>query len=113
MKDTFHAVDEIKKIDTSLLNNGYKLVSFDVVSLFTNVPLKRTINVIVDRIYKEKVIETNLRKSTLKKLILDCCTKTTFSFNDKLYEQIDGVCVGSSLGPVLANVIMTELEKKN
>ena len=28
-----------------------------------------------------------------------------------LYEQIDGVCMGSSLGPVLANIIMTELEK--
>ena len=67
---------------------------------------------ILDRIYKDKVIETKLRKSTLKKLILDCCTKTTFSFNNKLYDQIDGVCMGSSLGPVLANIIMTELEKR-
>ena len=112
MKDTFHAVEEIKKIDFSLLNNGYKLVSFDVVSLFTNVPLKRTVNVIIDRIYKDKVIETNLKKNTLKKLVLDCCTKTAFSFNDKIYEQIDGVCMGSALGPVLANIIMTELEKR-
>ena len=51
MKDTFHAVDKIKKIDFSLLNNGYKLVSFDVVSLSTNVHLKRPVNVIIDRIY--------------------------------------------------------------
>ena len=111
MKDTFQAVDEIGKIDLSLLDKGYRLVSFDVVSLFTNVPLKRTINVIVDRIFKDKAIDTKLRKRTLKKLILDCCTKTTFSFNDKLYDQIDGVCMGSSHGPVLANIIMTELEK--
>ena len=111
MKDTFQAVEEIGKVDFSLLDKGYRLVSFDVVSLFTNVPLKRTINVIVDRIYKDKVIETKLRKRTLKKLILDSCTKTTFSFNDKLYDQIDGVCMGSSLGPVLANIIMTEMEK--
>ena len=112
MKDTFQAVEEIGKIDYTLLEKGYRLVSFDVVSLFTNVPLKRTVNVILDRIYKDKVIETKLKKSTLKKLILDCCTKTTFSFNNKLYDQIDGVCMGSSLGPVLANIIMTELEKK-
>ena len=111
MKDTFQAVDEIKKIDFSSLENGYRLVSFDVVSLFTNVPLRRTINIILNRIYKDKAITTNLKKSTLKKLIHDCCTKTTFSFNEKLYEQIDGVCMGSSLGPVLANIIMTELEK--
>ena len=112
LKDTFQAVEEIQKIDQTQLEEGYRLVSFDVVSLFTNVPLKRTVNVILDRIYKDKVIETKLRKSTLKKLILDCCTKTTFSFNNKLYDQIDGVCMGSSLGPVLANIIMTELEKR-
>ena len=112
MKDTFQAIEEIGKIDHTQLNKGYRLVSFDVVSLFTNVPLKRTVNVILDRIYKDKVIETKLRKSTLKKLILDCCTKTTFSFNNKLYDQIEGVCMGSCLGPVLANTIMTEFEKK-
>ena len=28
-----------------------------------------------------------------------------------MYEQIDGVSMGGSLGPVLANIIMTEFEK--
>ena len=37
--------------------------------------------------------------------------KTAFSYNNKLYKQIDGISMGSSLGPVLANIIMTELEK--
>ena len=46
----------------------------------------------------------------MKKLILDACTKTAFSFNNKFYKQIDGVSMGSPLGPVLANIIMTELE---
>ena len=45
----------------------------------------------------------------MKKLILDACTKTVFCFNNKFYKQIDGVSIGSPLGPVLAN-IMTELE---
>ena len=34
-----------------------------------------------------------------------------FSFNKKLYKQIDGVSMGSSLGPLMVNVIMTELER--
>ena len=55
-------------------------------------------------------METKLKKRTLKKLISDTCKKTTFSFNNQLYEQCDGVSMGSSLGPVLANIIMTELE---
>ena len=46
----------------------------------------------------------------MKKLILDICTKTVFSFNSKFYKQIDGVFMGSPLCPVLANIIMTELE---
>ena len=112
LKDSFHAVEEIRKIDFDDITEEWCFVSFDVVSLFTNVPLKRTVNIILDRIYKEKKIDVKLNRSTLKKLILDCCTKTTFSFNEKLYEQIDGVCMGSSLGPILANIIMTELEKQ-
>ena len=39
------------------------------------------------------------------------CCRTVFSANNKLYQQIDGVSMGSSLGPVLANIIMTEMEK--
>ena len=93
-----------------MFENGYQYISFDVESLFTNVPIKRTVDIILKRIYEDKLVSTNLKKHTLKKLILDTCTKTSFSFNNKLYQQKDGVSVGSSLGPVLANIIMTELE---
>ena len=48
----------------------------------------------------------------MKKLLLDCCTMNTFSFNNVLYQQKDGVSMGSSLGPVLANIIMVELERE-
>jgi hypothetical protein len=50
-------------------------------------------------------------KRTLKKLILDSCSKTAFSFNNQLFEQTDGVSMGSALGPVLANIILSEFEK--
>ena len=46
----------------------------------------------------------------MKKLILDASTKTVFSFNSKFYKQIDAVSMGSLLGPVLASIIMTDLE---
>ena len=57
------------------------------------------------------MLATKLRKSTLKKLIKDTCMKTAFSYNNKLNKQIDAVSIGSSLGPVLANIKMTKLEK--
>ena len=110
IKDSFCAAEKIKTIPKYLFDEGYQLISFDAVSLFTNVPLKHTIDIILKRIYDDNVIQTTLTKRTLKKLILDSCQKTIFSFNNKYYKQMDGVSMGSSLGPVLANIIMTELE---
>ena len=44
MKDTFDAVECIKKIPKELMrNNEYTLISLDVVWLFTNVPLRKTL----------------------------------------------------------------------
>ena len=62
------------------------------------------------RAYKDNLISTNLKPRTLKKLLKDCCTKTPFSFNNDHYHQIDGVSMGSPLGPTLANILMTALE---
>ena len=112
LKDSFDAAERIRNISPNDMENDYKFVSFDVVSLFTNVPLQRTLKLILDRVYKDKLIATTMKKSTLKKLLLDTCTKTAFSFHGQLYEQIDGVSMGGSLGPLLANIIMVELEAK-
>ena len=105
MKDSFHAAAKFCNIPTQLFDNGYIFASFDVSSLFINVPLNRTVNIILDRVYNENLVKKNLRKRTLKKLIKDTCRKTVFTANKKLYQQIDGV---SSLGPLLANIIITE-----
>ena len=86
-------------------------VTLDVVSLFTNTPLCKTVNISLKRVYSEKLINTSLSKCSLKKLTLDTCQKMALSFNNKLYEQVDGVSMGGSLGPVLANILMTECEK--
>ena len=111
LKDSFEAADKIKAIPSQYFNDGYQFVSFDVKSLFTNVPLDKTIKVIMDRIYKEKKISTSLKQRSLKKLIKDTCSKTAFMLDGIIYEQTDGVSMGASLGPVLANIIMTEMER--
>ncbi|XP_066913068.1 uncharacterized protein [Clytia hemisphaerica] len=112
LKDSFDASSRINQIPKELFDEGFQYVSFDVVSLFTNVPLKKTIDIILKRVYDQELITTKLQKRTLKKLLNDSCKKTAFTFNEKLFEQIDGVSMGSSLGPVLANIIMTQFEIK-
>ena len=110
VKDSFTAVNKIREILKELFDQGYRFVSFDVESLFTSVLLRKTFNIILDRIYNKKPLKTNMKKRTMKKLLKDCCTKNAFSFNNTIYEQIDGVSIGSCLGSVLANIFMTELE---
>ena len=64
----------------------------------------------MDKIYKDKVIKTKLKKDQFREL-LELCTKNMhFSFNNAIYRQVDGVAMGSPLGPVLANIFMVHLE---
>ena len=86
-------------------------MSFDAESPFTNFPLQRSINIMLKKIYDDKSIHTNIKKNMMLKLIKDTCKKTAFSFDNIIYEQIGGVSRGSPLAPILANIIMTELEK--
>jgi len=74
----------------------WKLISFDVTALFTNVPLLYTIDIILDRIYNRKELNTEITRNELKESNI----------------QTDGVAMGSPLGPVIAGIFMVELEQK-
>ena len=69
LKDSFDAVTRIHNIPPQLVVQGYRCVSFDVKSLFTNIPLKKVIKIILERVYDDKQISTNLKPRTLKKLL--------------------------------------------
>ena len=86
------------------------MVSFDVKSHFTSVPLEYTIHIIIKRIFEDHEITTIFTKSEMKKLLTLCTKNVHFSVNNDIYTQIDGVAMGSPLGPVVANIFMVELE---
>ena len=46
----------------------------------------------------------------MRKVKKDTCKKTAFVFDNEINEQIDGVSLVSPLAPLLANIIMTDLE---
>ena len=106
MKDCFDATAKTQNIAPQLFDKGYNFALFDVISLFTNVTLNRTVNVILDHVYNENRVNINLTKKTVKKLIKDTCSKTIFTVNKKLYQQY-GVSMGSSLVSLLANIVMS------
>ena len=95
-----------KKIKKQKIPKDYTMVSFDVASLFTNVPLEDTINIILGRIYEKKEIATDTPRCEMRELLYLCTKNVHFTFNNKIYIQNDGVAMGSPLGPVLANIFM-------
>ena len=87
------------------------MVSLDVVSLFTNVPLQATIQIILDKIFIEpNFIYHGFNRDDFEKLLKLAVLDTDFLFDGKQYKQIDGVAMGSPLGPVLANIFMCHIE---
>ena len=65
--------------------DDYKLISFDVTSLFTNVPLDYTINIILKRISDQRELETKISRKEMKDLLLLSTENVHFSYNNKLY----------------------------
>ncbi|VDO51390.1 unnamed protein product [Schistosoma margrebowiei] len=101
LKDPFQFADRLNRTNVA----DKFMVSFDVTSLFTNIPLLETIDIIC-----QNYDLLPLPAPEFKKLLLMCTTDVQFQFNNTIYRQIDSVAMGSPLGPILANIFMGSLE---
>ena len=110
--DILSTDDFIQNIKSQRIPKGFKIISFDVKSLFNNVHLHQTIEITLSDDYQENKTETSIPKNILRELLYLCTKKVHFMFNDKIYIQNDGVAMGSPLGPLLANILMTSLEEE-
>ena len=88
-KDTFSFISQIKNANLS----KKVLVSYDITSLFTNIPLQETIDIAINLIFNHNP-NLNITRKELKKLFLFATSQTHFIFNSKFYNQIDGVAMG-------------------
>ena len=80
------------------------LFSFDISSLFTNVPLDETIEICADALYRGHL--DSIPEDKFRELMLISTRGVEFSFNNQMYKQLDGVAMGSPLGPALANIFV-------
>ena len=95
------------------INQHDKLVSLDVESLFSNVPVLETMNVILKQVYNHATLAPpTITEHLLKQLLTTCTTETPFLFKNNTYLQTDGVSMGSPLGPTFADFYMANLENK-
>ena len=108
--DSFTVADIIKssKLDPS----SVFLCSFDISSLFANVPLAETIQITADALYKMDHLSLLFPRKVFIERMEMAISSVEFSFNDIMYRQIDGVAMGSPLGPALANIFVGYYETK-
>ena len=86
------------------------MASFDVKSLFTNIPLTEALNLCIKNLYRNQIRFGNLTKSSFYSLLKITMFESLFIFDGIFYEQSDGVAMGSPLGPTLANAFMFHFE---
>jgi hypothetical protein len=98
VENSNHLVERLSELQ---LTEKDRLASFDVVSLFTNVPVNDTMEIIRKRF--------QFQEATFQ-LIELCLTTTHFSYNNELFETNDGIAMGSSLSPIIAEILMDEVE---
>ena len=99
------------RVNDLKVHNPECLMSLDVENLFTNVPVHETIDIIIEKVYNSDTLPPpKIDKEIFKKLMIICTTKTPFKHNGETYVQIDGVSMGSPLGPTFADFYMSYVE---
>lgn len=105
--NTLDFVEEIKQLN---IEDSTVMASFDVESLFTNVPLSETTQIITDSISDESISQFGLNKKQFNSFLNIATRDSVFTFDNNLYTQIDGVAMGSPLGPSYANAFLCHHE---
>ena len=111
LRNTNDLVDTMKDIS---LDANEMLVSYDVKSLFTSIPVEESIGIIERKLRDDETLNdrTTMDVSTIIRLLRFCLTNTSFQYNGIHYQQLDGVAMGSPVSPVIADIFMEDLETK-
>jgi len=106
---TTNSFDLYKSLSDKQVQESDVLISLDVVSLFTNVPLDLAINSISKR-WTHIQKNTKIPKDEFLSAITFVLSSTYFTFNNIVYKQTHGTPMGSPLSPVIADAVMQDLE---
>ena len=103
-----HLFTFAKTMQNLYIDPNVFMCSFDVSSLFTNVPLDETIKICSEALYDDSDLQPLIPKDVFVKLMNSATSAVEFSFTNTMYKQTEGVTMGSPLGPALANIFYYE-----
>ena len=107
VNNSFSFAKEVQNFDASL-----HMSSLDIDSLFTNIRLEETIAICVNTLYADGDMMNGYSKNAFREFLTLAITDCCFVYDGELYCQIDGVAMGSPLGPSLANAFLVHHEKQ-
>ena len=106
-KDSFEFVSMIDKQD----HNSF-ISSFDIDSLYMNVPLEEKIEIVIKNVFSRKRKINGLSKNDFRDLLKWITIGTVFYLNGNYYKHLDGAAMGSLLGLALTNSFSCYNERK-
>ena len=106
--------DFVSKIREVTLLPRECLSYYDVTALFTSVPIDPALNIIKNLLEEDDTLSniTVLSVQNIIELLGFCLHNTYVSFQNKFYEQVKGVAMGSPVSPIVANLYMEHLREK-
>ena len=101
-------------IKTQRLQRDETVVSFDVTSLFTSIPVDMAINIVERKLNDTSnwKSHTNLTKGQIVDMLSYVLKNSYFTYGGTQYHQISGCAMGSPVSAVVAELVMQEVEKK-
>ena len=111
MKNSYEFVQFLNFI---VLKKNECMISFDVISLFTNIPVELAKKVTFALLNEDDTPcnRTNLTMDDIEIALNFCLNNTYFTFEGKHYQQIFGVPMGSPISVVIANLVMEYVEQR-
>ena len=97
LQSTENFIDVIKTIQ---IPDDHKLVSFDVKSLFTSIPLQLALDCTENAI-KNSTVEVQLPTDDIMDLLNPCLTSSYVQYHGKHYKQLNGTAMGSPVSVVV------------
>ena len=97
-----------------MLKDGETIISYDVTSLFTSVPINPALDIIKQRLAEDEDLHkrTSMNTQQIISLLEFCLNSTSFMFQGQYYQQMEGAAMGSPLSPIIANIFMEHFEKQ-
>jgi len=108
LKNSYQFHDLISKFPAQA---NYFMVSYDVSSLYTNVPVLETVEILCNNIFSiNDSIFNGFTRKNFTDFLKIALTDTLFIFNKVLYKQVDGLAMGNPMAPTMANAFLCHLE---